>query len=67
MEKLDTYDSAVGDSNARGIPHIEAFPPALETIARNPIVVDLAYNSIDFPSLENRMKKKGGLLSRFWG
>ncbi|KAM7480211.1 hypothetical protein LguiA_028424 [Lonicera macranthoides] len=67
LEKLDTYDSAIGDSNARGIPRIEAFPPALEMIARNPIVVDLAYNSIDFPSLENRMKKKGGLLSRFWG
>jgi hypothetical protein len=28
----------------------------------------MAYNAVEFPSLENRMKKeKKGLLSRFWG
>jgi signal recognition particle subunit SRP68 len=28
----------------------------------------MAYNSVEFPNLENRMKKeKKGLLSRFWG
>jgi signal recognition particle subunit SRP68 len=31
-------------------------------------VLDMAYNAVEFPSLENRMKKeKKGLLSRFWG
>ncbi|KAL6982484.1 hypothetical protein U1Q18_043106 [Sarracenia purpurea var. burkii] len=66
-EKLDTYESAVGDSNTKGVPRIEPFPPAFQAIPRNPIVLDLAYNAIEFPSLENRMKKdKKGFISRLW-
>ncbi|KAH7522473.1 hypothetical protein FEM48_Zijuj07G0142400 [Ziziphus jujuba var. spinosa] len=67
LEKLETYESAVGDSSAKNVPRIEAFPPAFQAIPRNPIVLDLAYNFIDFPSLENRMKKdKKGFISRLW-
>lgn len=65
-EKLDVYDSAVSDSNTKVPPRIEAFPPAFQAIPRNPIVLDLAYNMIEFPSLENRMKKASGFLSRLW-
>ncbi|XP_059645075.1 uncharacterized protein LOC132286721 [Cornus florida] len=66
-EKLDTYESAVGDINRKGVPCIAAVPPAFQAIARNPIVLDLAYNEIEFPSLENRMKKdKQGFISRLW-
>ncbi|XP_059640269.1 uncharacterized protein LOC132282561 [Cornus florida] len=68
LERLDTYESTVGDSNTKGVPHIEAFPPAFRAIPRNPIVLDLAYNSIEFPSLESRMKKdKKSFISRLWG
>ncbi|EXC54207.1 hypothetical protein L484_001395 [Morus notabilis] len=67
LEKLEMYESAVGNSTVKNAPRIEAFPPAFRAIPRNPIVLDLAYNFIDFPSLENRMKKdKKGLISRFW-
>lgn len=67
LEKLELYESAVGNSTVKSAPRIEAFPPAFQAISRNPIVLDLAYNFIDFPSLENRMKKdKKGLISRFW-
>lgn len=67
LEKLEAYESAVGDSRAKNVPRIEAFPPAFQAIPRNPIVLDLAYNFIDFPSLENRMKKdKKGFISRLW-
>ncbi|XAR67842.1 hypothetical protein NMG60_11002767 [Bertholletia excelsa] len=66
-ERLDTYVSAVGDSTTKGVPRIEAFPPPFEAIPRNPIVLDLAYNAIEFPSLENRMKKdRKGFISRLW-
>ncbi|XP_052183397.1 uncharacterized protein LOC127795639 isoform X2 [Diospyros lotus] len=66
-EKLDTYEPAVSDSTSKGIPRIEAFPPVFQAIPRNPIVLDLAYNAIDFPSLESRMKKdKKGFISRLW-
>ncbi|XP_058226495.1 uncharacterized protein LOC131335245 isoform X1 [Rhododendron vialii] len=66
-EKLDTYESAVGDLNTKGLPRIEAFPPAFQAIPRNPIVLDLAYNTMEFPSLENRMKKeKKGFIGRLW-
>ncbi|XP_057971291.1 uncharacterized protein LOC131160023 [Malania oleifera] len=66
-EKLDVYESAVGDSNAKAAPHIEPFPPAFQKIPRNPIVLDLAYNFVEFPSLDNRMKKdKKGFISRLW-
>lgn len=67
MEKLDVYESLVGASNVKSVPRIEAFPPAFQTIPRNPIVLDIAYNFVDFPSLENRMKKdKKGFISRLW-
>ncbi|KAG6746238.1 hypothetical protein POTOM_050769 [Populus tomentosa] len=67
LEKLDVYESAVGEPNVKSVPRIEVFPPAFQSIPRNPIVLDLAYNCIDFPSLENRMKKdKKGFMSRLW-
>ena len=68
LEKLDSYESAVGDSSTKVAPRIAAYQPTFQPIPRNPIVLDLAYNSIDFPSIENRMKKdKKGFISRFWG
>ncbi|WMV20023.1 hypothetical protein MTR67_013408 [Solanum verrucosum] len=68
MEKLDTYESAVGEANMKVVPRIETFPPAFQPVPRNPIVLDLAYNLIEFPSLDARMKKdKKGFISRFWG
>ncbi|KAJ1411890.1 SRP68, N-terminal domain superfamily [Sesbania bispinosa] len=71
LEKLDVYESAVGDSNVKCAPRIAAFPPPFQAISRNPIVLDLAYNMIEFPSIENRMKKdrkaKGGFMSRIFG
>lgn len=65
-EKLDVYEPAVSDSNTKVPPRIEAFPPAFQAIPRNPIVLDLAYNMIEFPSLDNRMKKARGFISRLW-
>ena len=53
LEKLDSYESAVGDSNVKGVSRIEVFPPAFQAIPRNPVVLDLAYNFIEFPSLES--------------
>ncbi|OIT33250.1 PREDICTED: signal recognition particle subunit SRP68 [Nicotiana attenuata] len=68
MEKMDTYESAVGEANVKVAPRIETFPPAFQPVPRNPIVLDLAYNLIEFPSLDARMKKdKKGFISRFWG
>nr|AFK38085.1 unknown [Lotus japonicus] len=71
LEKLDIFESAVGDSNVKRAPRIAAFPPAFQSISRNPIVLDLAYNMIEFPSIESRMKKdrkaKGGFISRIFG
>ncbi|KAG9139371.1 hypothetical protein Leryth_025038 [Lithospermum erythrorhizon] len=67
LEKLDCYESAVSDSNTRAAPRIEVFPPAFQSVPRNPIVLDLAHNLIEFPSLESKMKKdKKGFISRLW-
>lgn len=67
LEKLDTYESAVGEPNVKSAPRITAFPPAFQAIPRDPVILDLAYNCVDFPSLEHRMRKeKGGLFSRLW-
>ncbi|XP_071731799.1 uncharacterized protein [Rutidosis leptorrhynchoides] len=70
IEKLDSYESAVGDSSTKGAPRIAAYQPTFQAIPRNPIVLDLAFNAIDFPSIDNRMKKDkkgGGFMSKFWG
>ncbi|CAA0806874.1 signal recognition particle-related / SRP-related [Striga hermonthica] len=67
MENLDEYESAVGEPTTKQTPHIEAFPPHFQAVPRNPIVLDLAYNSIEFPSLDHRMKKEvKGFISRLW-
>ncbi|KAJ4960216.1 hypothetical protein NE237_020126 [Protea cynaroides] len=68
LDKLDLYESAVGNSSTKEVPRIEAFPPAFQPAPRNPIVLDITFNLIEFPSLENRMKKdKKGFISRLWG
>ncbi|CAA6657011.1 unnamed protein product [Spirodela intermedia] len=68
VEKLDVYESAVGDPTSKVAPSIEQFPPPFQAVPCNPIVQDIAFGSIEFPSLENRMKKsKKGILSRLWG
>ncbi|KAL2327209.1 hypothetical protein Fmac_020636 [Flemingia macrophylla] len=71
LNKLDVYESVVGDSNVKCTPRIAGFPPAFQAISRNPIVLDLAYNMIEFPPIENRMKKdrkvKGAFISRIFG
>ncbi|CAA0811302.1 signal recognition particle-related / SRP-related [Striga hermonthica] len=67
MEKLEEYESAVGDPTTKLTPRIEVFPPSFQAVPRNPIVLDLAYNSIEFPSLDHRMKKEAkGFISRLW-
>lgn len=68
LENLESYESAVGDPNVRSIPRIQAFPPPFQAIPCNPIVLDIAYDSIKFPALDHRMKKdKKGILRRLWG
>lgn len=65
LDMLDVYESAVGDPNSKVVARIARFPPPYQAIPCNPIVLDIAYSSIDFPSLENRMKKKG-IFGRLW-
>lgn len=68
MEKLDVYESSVGDSNVKTAPRIAAFPPGFLSVPRNPIVLDLAFNEIDFPPIDHRMKKdRKGFISRIFG
>ncbi|KAI3671465.1 hypothetical protein L1987_87203 [Smallanthus sonchifolius] len=59
---------SISRSDKKVAPRIAAYQPGFQAIARNPIVLDLAYNSIDFPSIESRLKKdKKGFISRLWG
>ena len=68
LDMLESYESAIGEPNTKGPCRIAQFPPPFQAVPCNPIVLDMAYNAIEFPSLENRMKKeRKGLLSRFWG
>jgi signal recognition particle subunit SRP68 len=68
LDMLESYESAIGEPNTKAPCRIAQFPPPFQAVPCNPIVLDMAYNAVEFPSLENRMKKeKKGLLSRFWG
>ncbi|KAK1277065.1 hypothetical protein QJS04_geneDACA003545 [Acorus gramineus] len=69
LEKLDVYESALSEENSKRIARIAPFPPAFQSVPCNPIVLDIVFSSIEFPSLEHRVKKSkaGGLLSRLWG
>ncbi|KAG0446640.1 hypothetical protein HPP92_028724 [Vanilla planifolia] len=57
LDKLDLYESAVGEPGTKSSPCIDSFPPPFQAVPCNPIVLDIAYSSIEFPSLESRMKK----------
>jgi signal recognition particle subunit SRP68 len=36
------------------------FPPPIEAVPCKPVLFDLALNHLEYPSLESRIKKKGG-------
>ncbi|KAL5700047.1 hypothetical protein ACHQM5_025546 [Ranunculus cassubicifolius] len=67
VDKLDIYESAIGEPGTKGAPRIDAFPPPFQSVARNPVTLDLAFDAVEFPSLENRMKqeRRGGFFSIF--
>uniref|UniRef100_A0A0D9W126 Uncharacterized protein n=1 Tax=Leersia perrieri TaxID=77586 RepID=A0A0D9W126_9ORYZ len=68
LDMLENYESALGEANTKTPCRIARFPPPFQSAPCNPIVLDMAYNAIEFPNIENKMKKeKKGLLSRFWG
>lgn len=68
LDNLGAYEPAVGAANSKTPARITPFPPAMVSIPRNPIVLDLAYNLIDFPSIDHRMKQeRKGFISRIWG
>ncbi|KAH9295427.1 hypothetical protein KI387_039015, partial [Taxus chinensis] len=68
LERLDSYESAVGTAESKETPHIEKFPPLFQSVPCKPIVLDTAINVIEFPSLEGRVKKeeKKSLFGRWW-
>lgn len=67
-ERLDVYDSAVGAPESKESPHIAKFPPSFQAVPCKPIVLDTAVNAIEFPSLENHLKRddKKSLFGRWW-
>lgn len=67
VDVLDLYESAICEANSKAPPRIERFPPPFQSVPCNPIILDNVFSSIEFPSLENRMKKdKKGLFGRLW-
>ncbi|KAK1280378.1 hypothetical protein QJS04_geneDACA015065 [Acorus gramineus] len=57
MEKLDVYESAFIEENSKRIARIAPFPPAFQSVPCNPIVLDIVFSSIEFPSIDHRVKK----------
>jgi len=58
----------VGAPESKDPPHIEKFPPSFQAVPCKPIVLDTAVNAIEFPSLENHLKRedKKSLFGRWW-
>ena len=80
MKRLDSYDEKIGlayqssGKNTSEVPPItESFPPQFQPVPYKPVFFDLAYNQIEFPNLDSKLrptqKKAGisGLLSNLWG
>eukprot|EP01132_Coremiostelium_polycephalum_P005814 gene5814-7232_t len=63
LSGLDNYDSSFLAEKK-----LVDYPPPLEPVSVKPLFFDLAFNSVQFPSLEARKKaaSKGGLFG-FWG
>ncbi|XP_078446658.1 signal recognition particle-related / SRP-like protein [Wolffia australiana] len=67
LENLNEYESAAGDPGAKIPPSIAQFPPPFQAVPCSPIVIDIAFSSIDFPSLDHRIKKdRKSLFGRLW-
>ncbi|KAM0879607.1 hypothetical protein ACQ4PT_034127 [Festuca glaucescens] len=68
IDMLGSYESALGEQQTKVPTRITQFPPPFQSVPCNPIIVDMVYDIIEFPNLENRMKKeKKSILKRFWG
>jgi len=64
LAHIDEYKAATSN----GKPYIVSFPPEFEAIPCKPLSFDMALNSTQFPSLQNRMKEqKKGFFSSFFG
>lgn len=68
LENLDEYVAVAGKKGAGGA-HIMEIPPALQAVQSLPIVLDAAFDSVEFPSLDGRCKAAPakGRLQRFFG
>lgn len=71
VSRLADYDELASASSTV----TSSFPPAFEPVASKPIFFDLARDTIDFPSLDAKLRQGqqqqkrgiGGLLSNLWG
>eukprot|EP00897_Mesotaenium_endlicherianum_P010031 jgi/Mesen1/9056/ME000057S08475 len=58
LEFLGEYRSAVGPAGSKQPPLLAQNPPPFRAVPCRPIVLDTALNTLAFPSLEGRTKKK---------
>eukprot|EP00249_Psilotum_nudum_P017730 c26463_g1_i1 orf=110-1942(+) len=58
LDRLDKYEPAITIFGSKEPPRIAQLPPSFQVVPCKPIVLDTAINSIDFPSLEGRLRKE---------
>jgi signal recognition particle subunit SRP68 len=70
LDRLDIYEAAISTTpGSKEPPRIAQIPPPFQSVPCRPIFLDTALNTISFPSLEARLKKKPEKRSFFslWG
>jgi len=66
---FDEYKESISKQNFNNHTNIIQFPPTLKMLCPKQIIYDLTFQNIQYPSLENKMKKeqKQGIFGRAVG
>ena len=58
VDNLEKYEAFIGAPGSKEPPRIAQIPPPFQSVPCRPIVLDTALTTLEFPSLQGRLKKK---------
>nr|XP_024397376.1 signal recognition particle subunit SRP68-like isoform X2 [Physcomitrium patens] len=67
VDNLEKFEAFVGASGSKDPPRIAQIPPPFQSVPCRPIVLDTALTTLEFPSLQGRLKKLEKKSSSFFG
>lgn len=67
VDNLEKFEAFVGTAGSKEAPKIARIPPPFQSVPCRPVLLDTALSTLQFPSLQGRLKKKIEKKSSFFG